>query len=349
MGALKRGHVLADGVALAGDVTVATLGIEVAAPGVEQVEDLDLALVPPLARDEHKWRRALVVIAGSPGMLGAPALVCDGAFAVQAGMVLACAPNVARDHDGSFGTEVVRLTAGADEVAKVAGDALGRASALVVGPGLGRSSELRTALVESSRRRPCRLSSTPTRCTWSTSTSCGRGSPAAPAPSCSRPTTASTPGSSGARQARTGSRPHSVRPTDGLHGPAQGAHHRRRRAARRRAHARHHGRLPGPRDAGLGRRAGRRDRRPAGRGLPANLAAGLGATCTGTRVRPSARGAARRRSRRDRGGARDETWRQPCRLRAGVVPRGPRSTSTRSGTTRACSPAWSPRRACARS
>jgi NAD(P)H-hydrate epimerase len=148
MGALKRGHVLADGVALSGDVVVAPLGIEVRDPQVGLVDDTDVDLVAPLGRDEHKWRRALVVVAGSPGMLGAPALVCEGAIAVQAGMILLCAPDVPRRQDGPWGVEVVRLAASAVELAKVVGDALDRARALVVGPGLGRSSGLETAVHE---------------------------------------------------------------------------------------------------------------------------------------------------------------------------------------------------------
>ena len=146
MGARKRGHVLADGPALAGDIVVAPLGIEVIEPAVGLMDDDDLDLVAPLGRDEHKWRRALVVIAGSPGMLGAPALVCEGAIAVQAGMIVLCAPDVPRGQDGPWAVEVVRLAAGVDEVAKVAGGALDRARAVVVGPGLGRSSELAVAI-----------------------------------------------------------------------------------------------------------------------------------------------------------------------------------------------------------
>ncbi len=148
MGSLKRGHVLADGATLSGDVEVAAIGIEVRDPLVGLVEDADLDLVAPLGRDEHKWRRALVVVAGSPGMLGAPALVCEGATAVQAGMLLLSSPDVPRRQDGPWPVEVVRLAASATELAKVVGDALDRARALVVGPGLGRSSRLEAAVHE---------------------------------------------------------------------------------------------------------------------------------------------------------------------------------------------------------
>jgi ADP-dependent NAD(P)H-hydrate dehydratase / NAD(P)H-hydrate epimerase len=142
MGARKRGHLLADGAILSGEVLVASIGIEVLDAACALVDDDDLALIPPLARDEHKWRRAVVVVAGSPGMLGAPALACDGALAVQAGMVLLCVPDLPRRREGPWPREVVRLSAAAPDTEKVVIDVLDRARALVIGPGLGRSARL---------------------------------------------------------------------------------------------------------------------------------------------------------------------------------------------------------------
>ena len=148
MGALKRGHVLADGAVLSGEVEVASLGIEVRDPEVVVVEDADVDVVAPLGRDEHKWRRALVVVAGSPGILGAPSLVSEGAIAVQAGMVVLCIPDVPPRQDGPWPVEVVRPAVHVTDLTKVAGGALDRARALVVGPGLGRSSTLAAAVHE---------------------------------------------------------------------------------------------------------------------------------------------------------------------------------------------------------
>lgn len=148
MGALKRGHLLADGATLSGVVQVAPIGIEVVGAACALVEDDDLDAIPPLSRDDHKWRRAVVVVAGSPGMLGAPALACDGALAVQAGMVLLCAPDVPRRREGPWPREVVRLAASTPDVEKVVGDVLDRARALVIGPGLGRSARLQRAVVD---------------------------------------------------------------------------------------------------------------------------------------------------------------------------------------------------------
>ena len=148
MGALKRGHVLGDGASLCGTVEVATLSIRVEDPAVAVVEDGDIDLVPRLHRDEHKWRRALVVLAGSPGMLGAAGLSCDGALSVQAGMVLLCAPDVPRRREGPWGEEVVRLAASAQDAPKVVIDAMERARAIVIGPGLGRTVRLERAVAE---------------------------------------------------------------------------------------------------------------------------------------------------------------------------------------------------------
>ena len=143
MGAIKRGHLQADGAALSGDVTVAPLGIGVIDPSCGLVDDGDLDAISPLQRDEHKWRRAVVVVSGSPGMLGAPSLVCDGALAAQGGMVLLVAPDVPRAREGPWPREVVRLAASAADTDKVVAGALERAHALVLGPGLGRSPRLR--------------------------------------------------------------------------------------------------------------------------------------------------------------------------------------------------------------
>ncbi len=147
MAAVKRGHLQGEGASLCGTVQVADLGIAVRDATVGLVEDADLARIAPLGRDDHKWRRSVVVVAGSPGMLGAPALVCAGALSVQAGMVQLCVPG-ASGEQGPWPTEVVRLAASDGELAGVVGGVLDRAHALVIGPGLGRTASLRRAIVD---------------------------------------------------------------------------------------------------------------------------------------------------------------------------------------------------------
>jgi len=148
MGARKRGHLLADGAVLSGEVVVADLGIPVVDAPVALVDDADLRWLPALGRDEHKWRRGLVIVAGSAGMLGAPGLASAGALAVQAGMVLLCVPDVPRRREGPWGTEVVRLAASTPEIPEVVGAALERARALVAGPGVGRAARTQKSLAD---------------------------------------------------------------------------------------------------------------------------------------------------------------------------------------------------------
>ena len=138
MGSLKRGHVLADGAALSGELVVAPLGIEPEEVSCALIEDDDLDAVAPLGRDEHKWRRALLVVGGAPGMVGAPGLACDGALAAQAGMVLCCVPGAGGDVDGHLPREVVRVVAAEDEVVDAILARIDRTRATVLGPGLGR-------------------------------------------------------------------------------------------------------------------------------------------------------------------------------------------------------------------
>ena len=147
MGALKRGHLLADGALLSGVVEVAPLGIEVQDATCALVEDDDLDAIPPLARDDHKWRRAVVVVAGARACSARRARL-QRRPAVQAGMVLLCAPDVPRRREGPWPQEVVRLAASAQDAEKVVVDALDRARALVIGPGLGRSARLQRLVVD---------------------------------------------------------------------------------------------------------------------------------------------------------------------------------------------------------
>jgi hydroxyethylthiazole kinase-like uncharacterized protein yjeF len=63
-------------------------------------------------------------------------------------MVLLCAPDVPRRRDGPWPREVVRLAASATETEKVVVDALERARALVLGPGLGRSARLQRTVLD---------------------------------------------------------------------------------------------------------------------------------------------------------------------------------------------------------
>jgi NAD(P)H-hydrate epimerase len=136
--ALKPGLLFGAGRDLAGDVVVADIGLDVGEAAVGVVEAADVASwLPPRATDDHKWRAALLVVAGSRGMTGAAGLTARAAQRAGAGMVRVGSPGV--DDDPRRPVEAVGLAlpgAGWDADAL---DVIDRFSALVAGPGLGRA------------------------------------------------------------------------------------------------------------------------------------------------------------------------------------------------------------------
>ena len=71
--ARKPGLVQGDGVRLAGEVTVADIGLPLGDAWIALVEDADLAdRLPPRDPGGNKWAAAVLVAAGSPGMTGPP-------------------------------------------------------------------------------------------------------------------------------------------------------------------------------------------------------------------------------------------------------------------------------------
>lgn len=139
--ALKPGLLLARGPELAGTVHLADIGLADLAGDVARahlVTDEDVAAaVPERGRRAHKWQTAVAVIAGSPGMTGAPWMVSRAALRSGAGYVRLGLPGVDLAASGFPPSEIVfspLADRGWDH------DALGwveRCRALVVGPGLG--------------------------------------------------------------------------------------------------------------------------------------------------------------------------------------------------------------------
>lgn len=135
--ALKPGLLFPPGRELAGEVAVADIGLDVSSATVEVVEANDVReWLPDRPADAHKWRSAVWVIAGSPGMSGAAALAAGGAQRAGAGYVRLSSPGP--DGAAPAPVEVVRtpLPHVGWESAVVEG--ISRFRALVVGPGLGR-------------------------------------------------------------------------------------------------------------------------------------------------------------------------------------------------------------------
>jgi NAD(P)H-hydrate epimerase len=143
--ALKPGLLFLPGQQHAGRIDLADIGLDVSRRHVDLVEDCDAAAwLPRRPRPAHKWQTAVCVVAGSPGMLGAPRLVSIGALRAGSGYVRLGVPGA--DLASLPAAEAVGLelpAAGWDASAR---EGLDRCRALVVGPGLGRS-ESTTAAV----------------------------------------------------------------------------------------------------------------------------------------------------------------------------------------------------------
>jgi ADP-dependent NAD(P)H-hydrate dehydratase / NAD(P)H-hydrate epimerase len=142
--ALKPGLLFHPGRALAGDVTLVDIGLDVshATAGVVQAGDV-ASWVPVRAPDAHKWRSAVLVVSGSPGMTGAAHLVAAAAQRGGAGMVRVAVPGL---DNPPLPTEAVGVSAPLAGWEGTVLDQLDRAGALVVGPGLGRSAPAETGV-----------------------------------------------------------------------------------------------------------------------------------------------------------------------------------------------------------
>jgi len=135
--ALKPGLVEGDGARLAGTVVVADIGLDPGVPRAHRVEDADVAaLVPARDRDDNKWRSAVLVVAGSPGMTGAAGLAAVAAYRAGAGMVRLGVPGAGLGELPA--SEAVGVALPASGWATTALEVAARCRAVVVGPGLGR-------------------------------------------------------------------------------------------------------------------------------------------------------------------------------------------------------------------
>ncbi len=144
LAALKPGLLFEPGRFHAGRVTVADIGVDVGAVDIWNWTCVDAALAP-LERwpQEHKWSSAVLVVGGSKGMSGAPLLAARAAQRSGSGMVVVASPH--QCESTSWAPEVVFRSVPAapdgamlDNAAEELLNDIGRFSALVVGPGLGR-------------------------------------------------------------------------------------------------------------------------------------------------------------------------------------------------------------------
>jgi hydroxyethylthiazole kinase-like uncharacterized protein yjeF len=138
---LKPGLLLGAGPELAGEVELADIGL---GPLVDRaasawlVEDSDVAaLLPRRPREAHKWQTAVQVVAGSPGMTGAPWLVARGALRSGAGYVRLSMPGVSPSVLPP--SEIVHLPVPERGWHEAVLSGIARVKSLVVGPGLGQA------------------------------------------------------------------------------------------------------------------------------------------------------------------------------------------------------------------
>jgi NAD(P)H-hydrate epimerase len=142
--ALKPGLVLPPGLELAGEVTVADIGLDVARASAHLVGAAAVAgWLPDRPVVAHKWQSAVWVVAGSPGMGGAASLTASAAARTGAGYVRVSTPG---GPAADLPTEAVRVDLPADGWADEVIDGLDRFSSLVIGNGMGTSEPVAEAI-----------------------------------------------------------------------------------------------------------------------------------------------------------------------------------------------------------
>ncbi|MEM9564924.1 MAG: NAD(P)H-hydrate dehydratase [Actinomycetota bacterium] len=93
--ALKPGLVLEPGRSFVGRLTVADIGLDCSRATIHHLEADDLRRWPARPVDGHKWRRAVAVVGGGPGMTGATGLAALGALRAGAGYATISRPGSA--------------------------------------------------------------------------------------------------------------------------------------------------------------------------------------------------------------------------------------------------------------
>lgn len=144
--ALKPGLLLQPGANVVGTLELAEIGLDTSGASAWLLTMQDAArLLPRRPVDDHKWKRAVWVVGGSDGMLGAPFLAAQAVLRSGGGMVWCGLPG--QEVPSSAHEVVFRRLPEHDWHEEVLRDGE-RFGALVVGPGLGRS----VAAAESVRR-----------------------------------------------------------------------------------------------------------------------------------------------------------------------------------------------------
>ena len=132
----KVGLAVAPGLFHAGEVVLADLGLERGSTEHRLVTPEILAVVPRRGMEDNKYTAgSVLVVGGAPGLTGAVCLTAEAALRADAGYVAVAVPDASRSVVETRLLEAVKL--GWDD----AREALSRAGALAIGPGLGRTAE----------------------------------------------------------------------------------------------------------------------------------------------------------------------------------------------------------------
>ena len=145
----KVGLAVAPGRFHAGRVVVAPIGLEDAPTAVVRATPAVLGLVPLRAAGDSKFTAGtLLVVGGAPGTTGAPVLAATAALRADAGYVTLAVPQESLAAVEVLALEPVKRGFAYETALETLAPDLERASALAVGPGLGRSEEAHTLVRE---------------------------------------------------------------------------------------------------------------------------------------------------------------------------------------------------------
>src|SRR6266513_5591271 len=134
----KVGLAVAPGSLHAGRIELVDIGLEPVETRHARVTSEIVHRLPRRRRGGNKYRSgSVLVVGGAPGLTGAVCLAAEAAFRADAGYVAVCAPAE------SLPVVEMRLLEAVKRPLEEAFEAAARASALALGPGLGRGDEMK--------------------------------------------------------------------------------------------------------------------------------------------------------------------------------------------------------------
>ncbi|HMD57447.1 MAG TPA: NAD(P)H-hydrate dehydratase [Solirubrobacteraceae bacterium] len=167
--AAKPGLWISPGKAHAGAVETVDIGIPRGAPTRAEVGLISARVVEELPRRDRAWTKfksgQVLVVGGSRGLTGAPAMAARASMRAGAGYVIACVPASLQDVLAASGTPEMMTRALAEDgsgalvqdAAKTVLETAARGGSLALGPGLGRTPSAALLARELARETPVPL------------------------------------------------------------------------------------------------------------------------------------------------------------------------------------------------